>query len=191
MSIDHDTLQKILWMELLRIVSLKGYDQGTRNLHAAFTEMRTYGTNIARLDSGKFALRPVFNSNDAKGTGWKSQEDYEAWKLHNLKPYHEKLIECLTSLYCGALADAEQVERIRDALFSDDSKGFVRLKSAALDGEVVVIARDYQAGQKAPKGAVVYTLTELGNLRDCPPTVKDLRAIHEAKKLFKGTVMEG
>ena len=183
---DNAQLQEILWSELLRIVSLKGYDQGTRNLHAAFIEMRTYGTNIARLDSGKFALRPVLG-----GGGWKSQEDYDAWKLHNLKPYHEKLIECLTSLYCGALADAEQVERIRDALFSDDSKGFVRLKSAALDGEVVVIARDYQAGQKAPKGAVVYTLTELGNLRDCPPTVKDLRAIHEAKKLFKGTVMEG
>ena len=203
MSIDHDTLQEILWAELLRIVTLKGYDQGTRNLHASLSEMRKCGTVIQRLDSGKFALRPVIGkqggqsdsgqsggkqSNSTQGT-WASQAEYDATKTALLRPHHQQLIECMQSLYCGALADVEQVARVTSAL---GENGFVRLRSAALNDEVIIIARDWTAAMVALKkfpGTVFYLLQELNNLVDCPPTVEELKQIHQVKKIFKESVV--
>ncbi|MBT9167750.1 MAG: hypothetical protein DDT19_01090 [Syntrophomonadaceae bacterium] len=177
-------LQDILWTELLRIAALKGYDQGPRSLHAALTEMRGFGTQVQRLDSGKFVLRPVIG----KGC-WLSQESYDAWKSHHLKPHHERLIECLASLYCGKLADVEQVAKITVAM-EDPERGWVRLKSAVLDGEVIIIARDSRAAERVGvggHGAVIYTLRELKNLVDCPPTPEFLRELHQVKKIFPGS----
>ena len=195
---DDHQLQSILWPELLRIVTLRGYtqaNQGSRSLHSALTEMRQYGTVIVRLDSGKFALRPVIGKQGGQSgstqTTWASQAEYDATKTALLRPHHQQLIECMQSLYCGALADPEQVSRAIPAVREN---GFVGLRSAALNDEVIIIARDWTAAMVALKkfpGTVFYLLQELKNLVDCPPTPDELRQIHQVKKIFKeGVVMD-
>lgn len=196
-GVDEAKLQDILWAELLRIVAVRGYDQRERSLYKALAEMRECGTEIVRLGSGKFGLRPVIDKTGQAAHKWGSQEQYEALRDKLLKPHHKELVECLMSLYCGALADMEQVTKVKAAL-ADGGKGYVKMRSAVLDDEVVVIARDFYAAQAATvgrrareRGKVVYTLKELGMLVQCPPTPEELREIHQVKRLFNGTVMEG
>jgi len=69
--------------------------------------------------------------------------------------------------------------------------GIAKIRSRALDGEIIYFAKDKQAARRTPKGAVVYTLEELAALLAEPVPDKDgLRQIHECKKLFGGTLLK-
>lgn len=84
----------------------------------------------------------------------------------------------------GSLAEAKKV---RAALYRH---GLVKIRSETL-GEVVCWARDDKEAAKAPAGTVVYTLDELRELTRGNPTREGLRQVHEAKKIFGGTVHAG
>lgn len=60
------------------------------------------------------------------------------------------------------------------------------VRSHVLHGEVIVIARDPEAAKSAPAGYVVYTLSELAEVRDLDS--EGLKQIHRTKKLLGGKV---
>ncbi len=68
-------------------------------------------------------------------------------------------------------------------------RGIAAIQSDALDGEVIYFAKDMKAAQKAPVGAVAYTLDELRAIVQDPPSKEGLKQIHSAKKLFNGQVI--
>lgn len=62
--------------------------------------------------------------------------------------------------------------------------GYLLIQSETLNGEVIAIAENEAARQKVPRGYVVYTTTEMEELKDL--SEEDLRLIHAAKKAFSG-----
>lgn len=65
-------------------------------------------------------------------------------------------------------------------------RGYAAMKSDALGGEVIYIARDEKAAMKCPAGAAVYTESDLAELTKNAPDRQQLKIINEAKKAFRG-----
>lgn len=82
---------------------------------------------------------------------------------------------------------ASEAAKVKAAL---SNQGIAAIKSGTL-GEVVYWAKDETEAAKAPKGAVVYTLSELRHLYSEGTTRKGLRQVHEAKKIFNGRLVGG
>ena len=71
-----------------------------------------------------------------------------------------------------------------------DENGLALLHSKTLN-DLVIIAADAAAARKAPPNATVYTMQELKTIIDGSPTKEDLRQLHQEKKRFKGTFVNG
>lgn len=147
--------------------------------------MRQNGTRLKKLNTGEYGLRPQV------GEGcWSSNEVYRSKAAELLKPHHDSLVQLLkefTAVISDELAGAPQWVRIRHAL---NERGICAVKSGVLNGEVIYFARDGPAAAGAPEKAVVYTLGELRQLVASPPDEAGLRQLHEAKKVFGGTIFE-
>ena len=103
--------------------------------------------------------------------------------LNKLKECKGEAIAYLRPCEPLPLSEADKVKKaLRE-------RGIAAIQSDALDGEVIYFARDKKAAQRAPGGAVVYTLEELRAIVQCPPSEDGLKRIHVAKKLFNGQVM--
>lgn len=71
-----------------------------------------------------------------------------------------------------------------------DENGLALLRSKTLN-DLVIIAADAAAARKAPPNATVYTMEEVKTILDGNPTEEDLRQLHQEKKRFKGTFVNG
>ena len=172
-----------LWDKLLQISVNKG-----PQLAGPLVAMRQGGTRLKVTEGGSYALRP-----EVEEGCWASEAAYKAEAQRLLGPHKAVLIELLVKLNDGLAMDARglatdrQVMLIKQAL---TEKRVCAIRCEALGGEVVYFAKTWGDGRtNAPRGAVVYTLTELANLQECPPTPQELKQIHQVKKLFQGTVM--
>lgn len=67
--------------------------------------------------------------------------------------------------------------------------GIAKIRSATLD-EDVFFAVDDKAAARAPRGAIVYELSELRELSRGPLTQDDLKQIHLTKKVFNGKIVQ-
>ncbi|MBT9168572.1 MAG: hypothetical protein DDT19_01919 [Syntrophomonadaceae bacterium] len=93
----------------------------------------------------------------------------------------------------AAARQAEPLDAKREAKKAQElvaRQGWCAVKSEALGGEVVIWAKNTTVTIPSQwRGAVVYTLKELAALATPPkPTPDQLRLIHEAKRIFSGTV---
>lgn len=168
------------WDMLLQL-SLSVAPVLTQPLHT----LRQGGARL-RKDNNAYALRSSLTEGDS-GL-WESEASYKAEAAGLLGPHREKLIELLrkfnASLVSHLLTET-QAKLIAAAL---EDKKICAVRSDLL-GEVIYFANTWLDGRRAPRGAVVYTLTELANLLTCPPTPDELRQIHQAKKLFDGCIV--
>jgi hypothetical protein len=180
-----------LWDRLLCLTALplSPYSALTQPL----LTMRESGTSLRRLDTGVYGLRPI-----VKEGCWESADAYKAKAAELLKPHHDQLIELLQAftiridaeLKHGSKGDGNEKARIAAHL---DINGYCAIESEALNGEIIYFARDRGTViSKVPKGKVAYTLDELKTLRDRPPESNEaLRKLHEAKRIFSGTILSG
>lgn len=81
---------------------------------------------------------------------------------------------------------ARMEAQARKAVKLLQERGWVAVKSRALGGEVVIWHNGKVAIPDKWQNAVTYTLDELRVLVDNPPGREELKAMHEAKKVFAG-----
>ena len=180
------TIDSPLWQRLLRLAAI-AYPVLAKPLQT----MRQSGTALKRLDgTGVYGLRPI-----VKEGCWESADAYKTKAAELLKPHHNQLIELLQTFTIRIDAELSQSNVKKRIAAHLDINGFCAIESEALGGEVVWFVRDRSFKEKLPRGAkgkVAYTLDELKTLVDKPPESDEaLRKLHEAKRIFNGTILSG
>ena len=178
-----------LWDRLLTLTTLgcRGHFPYSALTQPLLT-IRQSGTTLRRRDPGVFGLRPQVSPGC-----WENLEAYKAKAAELLRPHHDQLIELLQTFTYRIDAELKQSNEKARIAAHLDINGYCAIESEALNGEIIYFARDRDTViSKVPKGKVAYTLDELKTLRDKPPESNEaLRKLHEAKRIFSGTILSG
>lgn len=155
---------------------------GPGSLHALLHGLRCGGARLRWTDAGRLKL----DTSPLEGPdAWDHDELREQW----LMPAREGIT--------AAIRAAEQAhqhsrhlpwrdctpQEAQEEAAAYAERGWVAIFSEALQ-EAIILARDEEAAQKAPKGFVTYTAPEVATLAPLSP--EELRQVHAVKRCFGG-----